>query len=315
MSRVNTLNKAKDALSVKFLEFTRAVSRENGRFAVFFEGEDEKYFSVRLNNINPSLSWVGIKCGGKGNVKKMREKIRSHSVYSDSCCMFFVDADFDDNGDLSNFSDTYVTPSYSVENFYISSTVLRRILNAEFGISEICNEYQCFENVVNHYESHLEQYLENISEFNYLIKTLRDLEKQKILQSQLNLNQLKLEDLLNISLTSVNKVYDHEVPHSIFPSLPEGLDINTGSAKVALDGQCKSLWFRGKQNLEFFRIYLTNLKTDRCKKSDRVLFKDRGNVKLQLSKANILSELSQYAETPECLSAFINNQPVINKAA
>ena len=71
---------------------------------------------------------------------------------------------------------------------------------------------------------------------------------------------------------------------------------------------CGERWFRGKQHLEFFRSFLGKLKEDRCKKSAREIFKLKGNVKLNLTKANSISELSQYAETPSCLKAFLENQ-------
>ncbi len=63
--------------------------------------------------------------------------------------------------------------------------------------------------------------------------------------------------------------------------------------------------FRGKQNLDFFRAFILLLRDDRGKKSGRELFLKSGKVKLQLTKANTLSELSQYADTPTCLKKFL----------
>ncbi|MEZ8652053.1 hypothetical protein AB6D92_24275 [Vibrio splendidus] len=68
---------------------------------------------------------------------------------------------------------------------------------------------------------------------------------------------------------------------------------------------------RGKQQLEFLRLFLTRLKDERSKK-DNVIFSKRTPVKLQLSKANILSELSQYAVTTSCLVEYLKD---INRAA
>jgi hypothetical protein len=70
----------------------------------------------------------------------------------------------------------------------------------------------------------------------------------------------------------------------------------------------KELWFRGKQHIGFFRVFINLLIDDRCKKSDRKVFAEKGNVRLaKLSKDNVISELSQYADTPICLINFLKN--------
>ncbi|MCH2559469.1 MAG: hypothetical protein MK005_19520 [Alcanivorax sp.] len=56
MSRVDLLVKARDNLSVKFMEFTRIASKKKSKYALFFEGEDEKYYSVRINSIRPDIA-------------------------------------------------------------------------------------------------------------------------------------------------------------------------------------------------------------------------------------------------------------------
>jgi hypothetical protein len=56
------------------------------------------------------------------------------------------------------------------------------------------------------------------------------------------------------------------------------------------------------------RIFLTQLKADRNIKAGRKVFKEKGNVKLQLTKGNTISELSQYADTPQCLRDFLLRQ-------
>ncbi|MBS0925997.1 hypothetical protein JK188_16050, partial [Providencia sp. JGM181] len=92
----------------------------------------------------------------------------------------------------------------------------------------------------------------------------------------------------------------------IFSELPSDLIINLDESKCYLENLNGELWFRGKQNLEFFRIFLQKIKEDRCKKTGRCIFKEKGNVRLQLSKLNCISELSQYAETPKCLHEFLS---------
>ncbi|WP_405128499.1 DUF4435 domain-containing protein [Pseudoalteromonas sp. PB2-1] len=305
MSRVNLLVEARDNLSVKFMEFTRITSK--GKCAIFFEGEDEKYYSVRISNIRPELNWSGINSGGKSKVVMLRDKVRKHNTYSSSNCLFFVDSDFDDNNELNSLHDVYVTPCYSIENFYVSNSAFQRILSAEFGITDSIENHQCFENAINLFTETKASFLGNIKPFNSFIRTIRMMEKTGDCHRKLNINNIKFEDLISVSLDSTEKNYDEKNPKSIFQDLDNDIVINTSESDEYLSDLDGEIWFRGKQNLEFFRIYLDKLKQDRCKKNGRQVFKNKGNVKLQLSKGNCLSELSQYADTPGCLVDFLNS--------
>jgi len=308
MSRVEVLVSSRDSLSVKFMEFTRIVSRQKGRAAVFFEGEDEKYFSVRINNIRPEISWVGVNCNGKQNVLNMRNKIRNHESYYGSFCIFFVDSDFDDNTVIEKYDDVYITPCYSIENLYISKDAFIRILSAEFGLSEVSANSDCFEKSVTFFEKCKSEYLNSISQFNFLIKEIRNMEARGELTNKVNINNVNFDKLIRIDFDSATKLYDESVPSAIFPNIPEDASLNLSKSKSYFSILDPEKWFRGKQHLEFFRLYLSQLKTDRCRQLGRQVFQEKGNVKLQLTKANCLSELSQYADTPNCLIDFIRNQ-------
>ncbi|MBV1788346.1 DUF4435 domain-containing protein [Marinobacterium sp. D7] len=303
MSRVAALKKSRDSLSVKFLEFTRVVSK--GKVAAFFEGEDEKYYSIRINTIRPDISWTGVNCNGKFNVVNMRSRIRKHTTYRKYSCLFFVDSDFDDNKELYGLTDIYLTPCYSVENLYISDSAFKRVLSAEFGLNDTCEEHECFELCISRYCEIKSQYLDMIEGFNLLIKEVRLIEQSGDSAGKLNVNNVNIEDLVEINLSEVKKVYTESSPRSIFPELQENLEISFDSSIEYFKGKSGELWYRGKQNLDFYRIFLSKLKSDRCRKIGREFFSNRGNVKLHLTKANSISELSQYAETPECLRKFL----------
>ena len=314
MSRVELLTDSRNSLSVKFLEFTRIVSKHKGRVAIFFEGEDEKYYSARINSIRPDIEWTGVNCGGKSNVLKMREKVRSHMTYQSSACLFFVDSDFDKNKGEISHSDTYITPCYSIENLYFSERVLTRVLSAEFGLSDACENADCYKNAISFFNKTKTEYLEAIEQFNYIIRELRLMEKSGNLKTKLNLNNINFDSLVKIEIKSSQKIYNEKNVSEIFPEVPPGLYIDTEISKSHFSGLNPELWFRGKQHLEFMRLYISRLKEDRCKKESRVLFKEKGNVKLNLTKSNCISELSQYAETPRCLKDFLEEQS-FNKIA
>ncbi|ALS32997.1 hypothetical protein PTRA_a1844 [Pseudoalteromonas translucida KMM 520] len=308
MSRVDVLKKSRDSISVKFLEFTRIVSKGANKVAVFFEGEDEKYFSVRINNIRPDIQWSGVNSKGKSNVIKLRNKIRKHSTYQNASCLFFVDSDFDCNSDINGFNDIYITPCYSIENLFLSSATFERVMTAEFGLSDVSEEHKCYQRALEVYDTTKESYLQVIKEFNYLIRELRNMEKNGALSSRLNINNLNISDLISVNLGSVSKEYDESKPITLFPELPENLQVSLQSSVEHFNDLCFEQWFRGKQHLEFLRVFLGRIKEDRCKKKDRTIFHAKVNVKLSLTKANCISELSQYADTPTCLKEFLERQ-------
>ncbi len=311
MSRVDLLAGYRESWSVKFMEFTRIISKRNGSVAIFFEGEDEKYYSVRINTIRPDLNWIGINCGGKKIVLELRNKIRGHHTYKNSPCMFFVDSDFDNNNEIQELEDAYVTPCYSIENLYITDTALSRVLRAEFGLSDSCESSTCYHNAFSIFKKSRTEYLESISDFNYLIRELRIMENRGELNAKLNINNINFDTLIQVELDSSRKVYDESNPITFFPNLPKNLTIDTTNSKIHFSNLNPELWYRGKQHLEFFRIIVSQLKNDRCRKTKRRIFKEKGNVKLQLTKANCISELSQYADTPSCLKYFLNNRKVL----
>lgn len=303
MSRVECLVESRDNWSVKFMEYTRLVGKKS--FVCFFEGEDEKYFTVRIKGIFQDISWAGISCGGKSNVLILRDRIKNNTIYKDEICMFFVDADFDDNTEISNYQDVYITPCYSIENLYLSQDTFIRILSSEFGINE-AND--CFNKVLSSYEQIKTRYLKAIAPFNFLIRELRLMEKQEMLSGRLNINNIKINKLIDININDITKIYDEKKPKTIFPELSTDIEIDINNSKEYFQNLSHILWFRGKQHIDFLRVFLDLLKRDRCNKENRIIFNEQGKVKLNLSKENCISELSQYADTPKCLIEFLERQ-------
>lgn len=302
MSRVQSMAQARQNISVKYHEFMRVCSKN--KFPLCFEGEDEKYYSIRIDSLT-DLDWVGINCGGKNKVIALREKIKANESYKDKEVLFFIDSDFDTNEEVKDYQDFYITPCYSIENLYISNSAFIKILRSEFGISEFDDNSQCYFQVMDVFNNRKREFFESISDFNLLIHYLRMKESSGELKTKLNINNIELDKLVSISLTEVKKVYKLEEYHQIFTELPEDLDINLDISKPYFEGKDSETIFRGKQNLEFLRALIMLLKQDRGKKSNRELFLESGKVKLNLTKANVLSELSQYADTPNCLKQFL----------
>lgn len=305
MSQLDKLRSARNSTSVQFMTFMKVVSKNRDILVCFFEGEDEKYFSVRINSLRPDLNWTGINCAGKSNVISLKQKITTHIQYKNSFVAFFIDNDFDDEN-VDAHPSLYITPCYSIENIYVNIDCYKNIISAEFGMSEFCCQSNDFDIAVSMFENRLFEFCELVLPFNIWIKAHRNMEKNQTDNiGKLNLNNIKIEDLVNISLTEITSIYDKENINALFPNSKtvalEDYDISKSYFRT--NNAVTS--FRGKQQLEFLRVFLTKLREERSKK-ESVIFSKRTSIKLQLTKANILSELSQYAITPNCLRTFLN---------
>lgn len=311
MTRVEMMSSSLSSPAVSFKEFMHLQSKYKNCFGVFFEGEDEKYYSIRINTYADKINWRPIVCKGKQNVLTVRKMVRTNKQYQDSLCMFFVDADFDDNSHLESLMDTYITPCYSIENLYVTERTLTSILSAEFSLTELCEEHLSYQNCLLKFNELKSKFLDCVRDFNHIVKCIRCFENENDTDGKLNINNIKIDDLVKIGIDSVERVYGDE-PSLIFKDYPKNEELIELIQETPYSFTNPEAQYRGKQNIEFMRKFLTIIKSDRTKRQDRVIFEHRGNVSLQLSKENILSELSNYAETPESLKVFLSRHSQVS---
>ena len=306
MERVNAMMDASKSYAVKFLEVTRIYNKNQDIYACIFEGEDEKYYAPRLSMYIGDGSWAGINSGGKKVTLELHQLLSSHPEYRKFRFACFVDRDYEHWMTISDPGSLYVTATYSIENLYTSIIAIRLIISAEFGLSEFGECFADYEKCIKAYSKALDAFCECAQYFNYYAKAHRIMERDDKKSKKLNINNVKIADLACIDLHQVSINYDASRPELLFK---DGKDLVIEpdalcEARATLPRQEWERQFRGKQQLEFLRIYLTKLKADRCSENP-AFFSNRGNVKLGLSKENCISELSQYAETPPCLREFL----------
>lgn len=308
MSRVEKLKIAGEAYSVKFIELTRIYAKNKDAIICIFEGEDEKYYCNRISHAFNNLRWHGINSGGRDKALTLFDAIETHPIYSSSNHICFIDHDFLDWFVNTNPSKIYVTPCYSIENLYLSRDCFIKILSAEFNMSEFQENNNDFQNALLLYEKLKTEYYYNISTYNIWLKAYRIMQRDNKSVTKICANSKKLNSLLNINLNTVTSIYDHSDPNTAFNSCEDIIFCNDAlnEAKLTLDPNNGDIFYRGKQSIEFLRVLLSLLKNDRMSKNP-ILFEQTGKVKLLLSKDNLTSELSQYADTPACLISFLDN--------
>ena len=274
----------------------------------FVEGEDDLlYYPSKARGKYSGKQIAALHCGGKKGVLEIH-KMTVSDLISQRIVGYFVDRDFEDWFVNPDREKIYVTPCYSIENFYISEECFKKVISSEFKLTEFNECRDEFNKSLSFYRSTKTEFSKHISQFNYWIKAHRIMERDNKAPASLNVRNVKIGDLVSLDFSGLSIQYDCEKPSSVFKDSLK-IDLCSDSMTEAQDSLPLSQWeqlYRGKQLAEFMRIFLTLLKSDRTSKTP-VFFKEKGPLKITLSKENLVSELSQYADTPICLTNFLSS--------
>lgn len=294
-SLINEMRESRDSPNAAFITFCESYSKYPKHVFCFFEGEDAKYYNSRINAV-VGKEIIPIKVGNKSGTLKAWRKISKDLTYDSINKMFFVDRDMDD---LPEDLDTnlYVTPCYSIENLYVTGTVFEKILQSEFSISKIDEDYQ---NCMDKFRELYDQFCDLMVEFNALVL----IRKNKGLgENRVCLSNINTKKMINITLSGITKGNKYDVIINDLKCRLQATDEELEEAieKIRLQGDYSNA-FRGKNQLDFFVALLTLLRNAH---KDKVFFKEtKTSVSINLTN-NRLSELSQYAITPDCLIKFL----------
>jgi hypothetical protein len=301
-SRLDTLREARQSYSVKWQDFIARANNNPTAFHCFFEGQDAKYYGSRIRALPEAPTFIEYRCGGKDAVCRLIHLITSSDEYKDMAVAFFLDRDFDDESRYAQHSNVYVTEGYSIENYYISDEAIERIITGEFGLDPLSDVLE-IQAVTSMLLSALSDFVDKSREINAWLAAIRDTELMTPARRRLNLDSHNIFDYIHPSLAGNITLYGlAELPKRFEVEAPDSVSLSKRQIDFAVvDGR---LTFRGKWLLEGVRKYLEELKMDR-RKTPPSIFTKRGNATLQLSKGNMISQLSHYADTPEPLKAFL----------
>ena len=300
MSLVNVMNEETDCIQAIFMSFITRKSPDC--VFLFFEGKDDfKYYCPRVQSAIGNIKYEKFDCNGKENVIKLHRMIKEQtSTNLNIIKMFFVDADFDDNKNVDK--DIYVTPTYSIENLYFTDIAIENMLKGEMGLSDHYDEDKKdfdtgFEYITRFRDNLISEMLYGNACYSLQIKKAYKLGMEKP-----NLSTIKkYEDIINISNIA-----------DIRSKIKGYIEITEDEVKE----ECKRMMddpvniLRGKYFIEKMPTSINKICQESNKKiecSDRMFVKKR-KMRLNTSMATLISDLSNYAETPQCLIKYINNK-------
>ena len=294
-SLLTEMRESRESANVAFITFCNNYRKYPNHIFCFYEGEDGKYYNQRIKSV-VGKNIIPIKSGNKINTLKAWSRINKDSTYDSINKMFFVDRDMDElPSDIDD--DLYVTPCYSIENLYVSIESFSNIIESEFSISKADDDYEkCIKMFVDLYH----QFCDLMVEFNALVLIRRN---KNLGNGKVCLSAMKTAQMIKIELSEVAKGSKYD---SLIGDLKEKLQVTDEEMKNAIETiQTKGDYdscFRGKNQLDFLVALISLLKKANNEKTFFSEFKNCVSINLT---SNRLSELSQYARTPDCLTDFL----------
>jgi hypothetical protein len=294
---VDKLRSSRDKATVVFVEFTRLYKQYESALFCFFEGEDSKYYGIRIKNITRPEKDIYFSCKGKEGVLGIYKMLSSRKSYENARKAYFIDRDFDQSIAEKNIKEIYETPCYSIENFYTSVKCFSEILKSEFKLAETD---QSFINCISLYTNLQKEFHDAVELLNTWIACQRNR------SSILNISDLNVQRLVTIDLTKITINYTTSDLQNIFPSLPPISQMELDSKKSEFLASNRQKSFRGKFEAEFLYVFLNKLMNE-ANQGSYPYFNQKVKVNLHFSRRTIISDLSQYADTPNCLYEYLES--------
>jgi hypothetical protein len=129
---------------------------------------------------------------------------------------------------------------------------------------------------------------------------------QRDKSSPLDISDISVSRFVKIDLNQITKKYVIDDLYRMFPGAIAISQEDLDARLTELRSSTRQKSFRGKFEIEFLLKFLQKL-IHEANKGNYPYFTRKVNVVLSLSKRNIISDLSQYADTPDCLDSYLKS--------
>lgn len=294
---VESLRASRNRAVAVFVEFSRLYKQYESALYCFFEGDDSKYYGIRIRNVIRPEKYIDLTCNGKEGVLGIYRMLSARKYYASVKAAYFVDRDFDKSIYEMGLSQIYETPCYSVENFYTSANCVSEILKAEFKLTELDEN---FKRSISLYVKLQEEFHNAVELLNVWIACQRDN------KSVLNISDLSVLRFIDIDLDKITIKYTVSDLYTMFPNTSSISQNELDAKRSELQARIRQQSFRGKFEIEFLFSFLQKLISE-ANQGNYPYFTKKIKVVLSLSKKNVISDLSQYADTPDSLYSYLES--------
>ncbi|MBV5104852.1 DUF4435 domain-containing protein [Mammaliicoccus sciuri] len=260
----------------------------------FVEGDEDRVFyhnKLQYFNENSKLKFIVSK--GKRNVIRYNEVITEKEKWKYFKSMFFVDRDYDNYKEIETI---FITDAYSIENYFVSCNVLEKILEYDFGIADdriIFDISKMFRNTQKDYHKFL-------LEINAFLKLQQIKEEEKKEEKRLNIDKLKLNEMLEINLDGIVIKKNLEECINMLSDYYDYSDLEFKEVLNSFDSNRYIYDFRGKYEIYFIEKYISKILEEINKKEN--IFGINKNIKRYQN--DVIKRFLGYAECPENLRDY-----------
>ncbi|WP_304180660.1 DUF4435 domain-containing protein [Leptotrichia trevisanii] len=313
MVTVERMITKKHTAPAAWMLYTRSQNRKNQScIFCFFEGEDRKYYLDRIGKYCPQKIIEHFDCKGRENVISVYKKLIQEEEIDDRF-LFFIDRDYNLDS-YENNSDIYQTSEYSIENYYCKKSSMESFLFIEVGMNKSSEDFriliekfcQLKEKFVNYYTCINIWYIAcKKCDINVEIDRMLSINDFFLNDDNIEFkNEFSLESITTEYLKKLEKDCENNKKNA-YENLENYQENKIKIETLILDIEKefdKSKDFRGKFLILFLRKYINFLKN--YIKNYKTQYKYNG-FSFNEDDKNILSSLSSYAETPECLKRYL----------
>lgn len=260
----------------------------------FVEGDEDRVFyhnKLQYFNENSKLKFIVSK--GKRNVIRYNEIITEKEKWKYFKSMFFVDRDYDSYKEIGT---VFITDAYSIENYFVSCNVLEKILEYDFGIDD---DRIIFE-ISKMFRKTQKDYHKLLLEINSFLKLQQIKEEEKKEKKRLNIDKLKLNEMLEINLDGIVIKKNLEEGINMLSDYYDYSDIEFKEILNSFDSNRYIYDFRGKYEIYFIEKYISEILEEINKKEN--IFGIKKNIKRYQN--DVIKRFLGYAECPKNLRNY-----------
>lgn len=295
---VDQLRQAREeSANVAYMDFIKHIKSDRDGLFCFFEGKDSPYYRPRILECFQGNNYP-IRCSGKNQVLKVYSLIKNHKEYDNYKKVFFVDRDFD--LPIGNI-DIYETPCYSIENLYTNCLTFAEVLKNEFGLSEASQD---FDNCIQQFVNLQKEYHESTALFNAWYSCVKRKRSCTGQDAGVTLQNSLPRTMVTISLGGISSDYDLEKIKAHYPNAIEVTQSEVEEKLLEFNSLNRGLVFRGKYEFDFLMKILNELIVD--SKTNKAFISSP--IKYCINPSQSISQFSQYAYTPPCLTDYIRQR-------
>lgn len=331
-SRVNFMSDKLEDESVAFQKFIKKYKKN--RVFFFLEGDDDiDYYSYKIESYLGGYceKWIEIVCHGRSKVIRIIADLSSHTKEEYRECAHFgiIDKDYYEVDQNPNEKKIYITPYYSVENFYVSTSCFIKILIGKFFVNDGDSSNNDYTRCIDNFLTRRREFIDIVRELDKYLRCNRIMYEEQSIDCKINARDLNLKDLVDINIRQV--VMKNNVLDFLGKKAEEFDDEALKKSESFYENKTDedlALLMRGKFMYYFINHYLLSLRHDNLQRSSYLFVDSYANsqkrgperVKMRKTKlffdvqnSDLLSTLSTFADYPDCLKEFLSKSSEVFK--